>query len=167
MNSKKLIVLPLLFLSLAAPSANGQNPLEPLDFLTGGVWVGEYDLPNGETIQQERTYEWSLNKKLIIGKTIRVSDDSRKQTRKVVFTWNADKQVIEFWDFIDTGGYGIGIVKATGQDTLYMEAEIIGSKHIDWRADFINKDGKKFVSKVQVPQEGEWVDAGTFVFYRK
>lgn len=148
-------------------TTQAQNPLEPLDFLVGGLWVGEFDLPNGQKIRQERTYEWSLDKQLIIGKTFRVNNDIQKQTRATVFSWNPEKQVIEFWDFIDTGGYGKGIVRETGKDTLYMEAEIIGSRHVDWRADFINKDGNEFISHVQVQQKGEWVDVGTFLFKKK
>lgn len=169
MKKQPVPVFILLLLIAAAPAGyiQSQHQLQPLEFLTGGVWVGEFDLPNGQTIRQERTYEWSLNNQLIIGKTFRIEGDVRRQTREVVFTWNADREVIEFWDFIDSGGYGKGIVKETGRDSLYMEAVIVGSRHVDWKADFINKGGKEFVSSVKIQQRGRWVDAGTFVFNKK
>ena len=169
MSTKYLFLFVFLALIglIPAKEIRFQNNLQPLDFLTGGKWVGEFDLPNGQILHQERTYEWSLDNQLIIGKTFRIEGEIRRQTRQVIFTWNADRKMIEFWDFIDTGGYGKGIVKVTGRDSLYMEAEIVGSPHVDWKADFINKDGKEFVSKVRIPQNGEWVDAGTFVFRKK
>lgn len=168
MKSKRLIsFLIICFCSIIKVNLLfGQNPLDPLGFLIGGTWVVEYELPDGTTIHQERNYQWSFDKQLIIGKTFRVAKESKKQTRLVIFSWNSDKQIIEFWDFIDSGGYGKGIVNVKN-DTLYMEADIIGSNHVNWKANFINKNGKEFVSEVQVEDDEEWKDAGTFVFRKK
>ena len=166
------LLLPVLIVAaIHSTAALGQsgpkksaNPLEPLAFLTGGLWVGEYELPDGSILRQERTYEWTLDKKLIKGQSFRFDKGKRLQTRETVFAWDGEK--IVFWDFIDEGGFGSGTVEVKAE-AIFMQAKIIGSRHVDWRAWLRSDSSDRMSFELEVPNQGKWVKAGTFALERR
>lgn len=142
-----------------------QEGLHALDFLIGGQWKGTFEAPSGEQVTLARTYEWSFDERLIIGKSFAYREGRPIQTRQTIFAWDDRAKQIIFWDFMEAGGYGEGFVEVREED-IYMEARIVGSDHPNWRLVLIQEDDQHQTIRVEIPEQGEWVDAGTFRYAR-
>lgn len=87
------------------------------------------------------------------------------QTRETVFAWNPEAKRIEFTDYIDQGGHGLGYVEARDAQ-LYMDVKIVGNdQHPAWRA-WIKETGDEQVLEVEAQRDGQWGKFGTFPYKR-
>lgn len=168
---RTLVALILLILMFAlpahaqsAPSA-ADDPLAPLSSWAGGRWVGEFG-PEGRKLKLIRTYEWSFDKRLLIGRSFGETDGKTVQSRETVYYWNSDTKRIEFTDFIDKGGFGAGFI--TRRDgRIYMEAQVIGNPaHPSWRA-WIDETPNTQTIRVEALKDGKWSDFGTYPYKRE
>jgi hypothetical protein len=161
-------VLALLIAATGAAHAQAPapaSPLAPLAQWVGGKWVGSLDAGNGRKLTLTRSYEWSFDKRLLIGKSFGELEGKRFQTRETVYYWNGAAKRIEFTDFIDQGGYGTGFIE-TRDGELYMEAKIVGNdKHAPWRA-WIKQDAENQVIRIETERDGKWADFGTYPYKR-
>lgn len=162
---------PLLGGLLAAPPALAQtaapaaNPLAPLAHWVGADWVGSLEIGSGRKMTLIRRYEWSFDRRLLIGRSFGEVDGQRRQSRETVFFWNADTKRIEFTDFIDQGGFGNGWLEVRdGQ--IFMDVKVVGGKHPSWRA-WIKESGDEQVIRVEAEREGRFVDFGTYPYQRR
>lgn len=163
----RLLLAPLLLGFAAAAGADpATDPLAPLAHWVGGRWVAEVDLGNGRRMKLVRSYAWSFDRRLLIGRSFGERDGKSMQTRETVYFWNADSRRIEFTDFIDEGGFGSGHVeRRDGQ--LLLEAKIVGnSKHPSWRA-WMREGEDTQALRVEALRDGQWVDYGTFPYRRE
>jgi len=161
----------LLALLLATCSAAAQqapaapNPLEPIAHWVGGEWVATVEAAPGRQIKLIRRYEWSFDRRLIVGRSYgEAPDGRRRQTRETVFAWNADTKRIEFTDHIDLGGHGLGYIEPR-DGGLYMEARIVGSPHPPWRA-WVNETGDDQALRAEGLRDGRWETYGNFAYKR-
>lgn len=165
--------LPRLVFCLAACTwaVLGRAQVAPLDALAswvGGRWVAELATADGRKFTLARTYEWSFDRRVLVGKTWAGPEVKSQQTRETFFWWNAQAQRIEFQDFIDEGGYGVGFVEQR-DGAWFMQARMVGTlKHPPWRAWLTqDQDGRRQTMRVQAEQDGKWVDYGVFVYERR
>jgi hypothetical protein len=138
--------------------------LATLAHWVGGRWVGTFEA-GGRKFTVTRTYDWSFDRRVLLGKSFGERDGKPYQTRETVYYWNADARRIEFIDFIDNGGYGLGWLEPRdGQ--LYMDVKVIGNAgHPSWRA-WMKEDRNTRVIRVEALRDGKWVDFGTFPYQR-
>jgi hypothetical protein len=123
----------VLGMPLAAQTPPTVAPLAPLAHWVG-EWVGSFEIGSGRKMTLIRSYEWSFDKRLLIGRSFAEVNGRRVQSRETVYFWNADSARIEFTDFIDQGGFGAGSLEPR-DGKLYMEAKVIGNpQHPSWRA---------------------------------
>jgi hypothetical protein len=149
--------------AFAQPAGTPPSPLAPIAHWVGGQWVGLLQSPSGKSVTLIRTYEWSFDKRLVIGRSFGEVDGQRRQSRETVYAWNPDTKRIEFTDFIDNGGWGAGFVEPR-DGKLYMEARVVGNPgHPSWRA-WIEENGDKQVIRVEAQKDGQWVPFGTFPY---
>lgn len=81
----------------------------------GGEWIGQFELPGGRKLTLVRTYQWSFDQRLLIGRSFGEVDGRRRQSREAHYFWNPATQRIEFHDFLDQGGgYGAGVIELRG-----------------------------------------------------
>jgi hypothetical protein len=159
----------LLFLALWSACAGAQtapNPLEPIAHWVGGEWVTTVEVAPGRQIKVIRRYEWSFDRRLMIGRSFgEAPDGRRRQTRETVFVWNAEAKRIEFSDHIDTGGHGLGFVEAR-DGGLYMEVpRMVGGSHPTWRA-WLKEAGDEQQLRVEALIDGAWKEYGNFPYKR-
>lgn len=160
----------LLILVAWAVDASAQaapNPLEPIAHWVGGEWVTTIEPAPGRQIKLIRRYEWSFDRRLLIGRSLaETSDGRRRQTRETVFSWNADTRRIEFADHHDTGGHGLGWIEARNGG-FYMEAPRIvgGGAHPTWRA-WVKEAGDEQQLRVEAWVDGAWKEYGNFLYKR-
>jgi hypothetical protein len=156
----------LVVLTLLAAGAFAQaDPLAPLADWVGGRWVAEVDA-GGRKLKIVRTYEWSFDKRLLVGRSFGERDGQPVQTRETVFFWNPEAKRIEFTDFIDNGGFGAGSVEPRDGE-LYMDVTVHGNpKHPSWRA-WLRAGADTQVIRVEALREGKWVDFGTYPYRRE
>lgn len=149
----------------AQASTPPPNPLAPIAHWVGGEWAGEFDAGSGRKFTLVRRYEWSFDKRLLIGRSFGEVDGKRRQSRETVFFWNPDTRRIEFTDFIDQGGHGQGWLEVRdGQ--IYMDVKIVGSPHPVWRA-WIRESGDEQVIRVEAVKDGQWGPFGSFAYKRR
>ena len=161
------LALLLAFGATARAQETKPDPLAPLAHWIGGQWVTTLKSPNGEEIRTIRSYEWSLDRRVLIGRSFGERAGKRVQTRYTLFVWNPDSRRIEFTDVIDQGGFGSGFVEPR-DGGLYMEARIVGNdKHPHWRA-WITREsdgGESF--RIEAESRGAWAPFGTWVYRRE
>lgn len=139
------------------------SPPAPLAHWVGGEWVGSLQIGSGKKMTLIRTYEWSFDKRLIIGRSFGEVDGKRRQSRETLYYWNADTKRIAFTDFIDQGGFGAGTLEPR-DGKLYMEATVVGNaQHPSWRA-WITETGQQQVIHVEAMKNGQWVDFGSYPY---
>lgn len=149
----------------ALAQAAAPNPLAPIAHWVGVDWVGTLEIGSGRKATLIRRYEWSFDRRLIIGKSYGEVDGKRTQSREAVFFWNADSKRIEFTDFIDQGGFGNGWLELRdGQ--IYMDVKVVGGKHPSWRA-WMKETPDEQVIKVEAERDGKYVDFGTYPYRRQ
>jgi hypothetical protein len=161
----------LLLGALFAVSVSAQTPaadaLAPLAHWVGGEWVATVKAPNGDEVRIIRSYEWSLDRRVLIGRSYGERAGKRVQTRYVLFLWNPEAKRIEFTDVIDQGGFGQGWIEAR-DGGFYMEARIVGNEgHPHWRA-WVSREADGAESfRIEAEQRGAWAPFGTWVYRRE
>jgi hypothetical protein len=150
-----------------AQSAAAAASLEALASWVGGRWVAQFDTPDGRKFTVARTYQWTFDRRLLLGRSWADGEAKTRQTRETLFWWNPDTKRIEFQDFIDQGGYGVGFLEQR-DGAWFMQARIVGNpKHPHWRAWLTESaDRKKQTIRVQAEQGDKWVEFGVFEYNR-
>lgn len=152
-------------LAQSAPPAT-ENPLAPLAAWVGGRWVGEFDAGDGRKFKLIRAYEWSFDKRLLIGRSFGEFGGKTVQSRETIYYWNPETKRIEFMDFIDKGGFGDAFIERR-DGRLYMEAKVVGSPaHPSWRA-WMDETADSQVIRVEALKDGRWSDSGTYPYKRE
>lgn len=151
-----------------APPAAAPAPLPalaPIAHWAGGRWVGTFEA-GGRRFTLTRTYAWSFDGRMLIGKSFGERDGKPVQSRETVYYWNPETRRIEFMDFIDGGGYGLGWLEARdGQ--IYMDVKVVGNAaHPSWRA-WIKEEKDSQVIRVEALRDGKWADFGTYPYRRQ
>lgn len=151
--------------STAAPAP--AQPLAPLAHWVGGEWVGQFEVPGGRKITLIRTYQWSFDQRLLIGRSFGEVEGRRRQSRETQFFWNPANKRIEFHDFLDQGGgYGAGVIELR-DGAILMEAKIVGNaSHPDWRAR-ITENGDDQLIEVEAFKDGQWGPFGKYAYKRR
>lgn len=149
----------------AVAVAAGHPMLKPLAHWVGGRWVGEFE-SGGRRFTLVRTYNWSFDGRMLIGKSFGERDGKLVQSRETVFFWNPETKRVEFSDHIDSGGVGLGWLELRdGQ--IYMDVKVAGNAaHPSWRA-WIREDSDSQVIKVEALRDGKWTDFGTYPYRRE
>lgn len=138
--------------------------LAPLAHWVGGNWVGTFEA-GGRKFSLSRTYAWSFDRRVLVGKSFGERDNKPFQTRETVYYWNSETKRIEFIDFIDTGGYGLGWIELRDKQ-VYMDVKVVGNPgHPSWRA-WIKEDTDSQVIRVEALRDGKWSDFGTYPYKR-
>lgn len=148
----------------AQPAPNRAPELAPIAHWVGGQWEGTFEA-GGRKFTVVRTYEWSFDGRMIVGRSFAQRDGKLVQTRETPFFWNPESRRIEFIDFLDNGGYGAGMLTARdGQ--LFMDVRIVGNpSHPSWRA-WIREEPDAQVIRVEALRDGQWGDFGTYPYRR-
>lgn len=154
-------------LAQAQATAAAPQPLAPLAHWVGGEWVGQFELPGGKKLTLVRTYQWSFDQRLLIGRSYGEVEGRRRQSRETHYFWNPATQRIEFHDFLDQGGgYGAGVIELR-DGAILMNAKIIGNPgHPDWRAR-ITESGDNQVIEVEAQKDGQWGPFGKYAYKRQ
>lgn len=159
----------LLALLAICGSARSQDadPFAPLAHWVGGQWVHTASTKEGEEIRIIRAYEWSFDRRVLIGRSFGERAGKRVQTRYTLFVWNPQTKRIEFTDVLDQGGFGAGFVEPRdGQ--LYMEARIVGNdRHPNWRAWVTREPDGAESFRIEAERGGAWAPFGTWVYRRE
>lgn len=140
------------------------QPLQPLAHWVGGEWVGEFDGPGGRKLKVVRSYQWSFDNRLLVGRSWNETDGRRVQSRETVYYWNPESRRIEFHDHLDqAGGHGHGYIELRdGQ--IYMNVHVVGSRvHPDWRA-WIKESGDDQEIRVDTLRDDKWGTLGTYKY---
>lgn len=142
------------------------SPLDALAHWVGGRWRGEFDAGNGRKFVVWRTYEWAFERRVLIGRSFGEREGKLVQTRHTVYWWNPEARRIEFTDFIDGGGYGLGFVEPRAGG-LYMDAKIVGNdKHPAWRAWIVDEGRDAHTIRVEAERDGKWIEFGRYPYRR-
>lgn len=177
MFRRRLVVIASLILvgACAQPAVPPSSPsaaqatlrvpeLRPIAHWVGGRWEGTFEA-SGRKYTLVRTYEWSFDGRLIVGRSFARVEGKLVQSRETPFYWNPETQRIEFVDFLDDGGYGAGTLgERDGQ--LTMEVKVIGNPgHPSWRAT-IREAPDAQVIRVEAQRGDKWFDFGTYPYQR-
>jgi hypothetical protein len=139
--------------------------LAPIAHWIGGQWEGTFE-SGGRKFTVVRTYEWSFDGRMIVGRSFARRDGKLVQTRETPFFWNPESKRIEFIDFLDNGGHGAGVLTARdGQ--FFMDVRIFGNPaHPSWRATIREEPDAQLIH-VEALRDGKWVDFGTYPYRRQ
>jgi hypothetical protein len=152
----------------AAPAVQAVAPapaLAPLAQWVGGRWIGTFE-SGGRKFTLTRTYDWSFDGRTLVGRSYGERDGKLTQSRETVYFWNAETRRIEFLDFIDTGGYGLGWLERRDGE-IYMDVKVVGNpSHPSWRA-WIKDDKDTQVIRVEALRDGKWTPFGTYPYQRR
>ena len=150
-----------------AGAAAAPGPLAPLAHWVGGEWTGQFELPGGRKLTLVRTYQWSFDQRLLVGRSFGEVEGRRRQSRETHFFWNPATQRIEFHDFLDQGGgYGAGVVELR-DGAIHMDVKIVGNPgHPDWRAR-ITESGDDQLIEVEALKDGQWGPFGKYAYRRQ
>jgi hypothetical protein len=143
------------------------EPLAPLAHWVGGQWVSTVKTSKGEEVRIIRSYEWSFDRRVLIGRSFGERAGKRVQTRFTVFLWNPEARRIEFTDVIDQGGFGAGFVELRGGQ-LFMESRIVGNdKYPAWRAWITRETDGAESFRIEAMQKDAWAPFGTWTYRRE
>src|SRR5262249_38230973 len=64
------------------------NPLDPLDALVGGAWVGKGKGPTKGDFRTKVVYRWGINRRVLKARSYLVGDKGEQLVYESVFTWH-------------------------------------------------------------------------------
>lgn len=156
-----------MLLTLAAQAQTAADAWAPLAHWVGGQWVATVKTPGGEELRLIRSYEWSFDKRVLIGRSFGERGGQRVQSRYTLFLWNPETKRIEFTDVLDQGGFGLGFVEQR-DGGLYLQARIVGNDgHPHWRAQVSRAADGAESFRIEAEQKGVWAPFGTWVYRRE
>lgn len=154
------------FAAAQQPGTAG-DPWAPLAHWVGGQWVATIKAPNGEEIRLIRSYEWSFDRRVLIGRSYGERAGKRMQTRFTLYVFNPENRRVEFTDVIDQGGFGRGFVEMR-DGRLYLQAQIVGNeRHPAWRAWVTTEADGTESFRIDAESKDEWAPFGTWVYRRE
>ena len=132
------------------------NPLVVLSPFIGewtveGMWAG------GEKLKARGTYEWGLNRKIIIAKTFVMDGEKEYQRYESIFAMHPQKKSLYEITFGFDGSISEVIIEAKEKDTIhigYTPFQADKPEKIRQTLKFIDKD--HFVWNVQMKQGDDW-----------
>ena len=161
------LMLGFLFLGSPLRAQEAAEALAPLAHWVGGQWVSTVKSKDGEEVRIIRAYEWSFDRRVLVGRSFGERAGKRVQTRYTLFVWNPETKRVEFTDVMAEGGFGAGFVEQR-DGLLYMQARIIGNdRHPHWRA-WVTREADGAESfRIEAENQGAWAPFGTWVYRRE
>jgi hypothetical protein len=161
------LLLAGMLLTLAVRAQTAADALAPLAHWVGGQWVATVKTSGGEELRLIRSYEWSFDRRVLIGRSFGERGGKRVQSRYTLYLWNPETKRIEFTDVLDQGGFGLGFVEMR-DGGLYLEARIVGNDgHPNWRAWISGAADGAESFRIEADQKGAWAPFGTWVYRRE
>lgn len=160
----------LLIVSAAAPqqerpmSTHGQ--LESIEYLVGGTWTTQGDLPGVGKFSAERTYHWMLGKNFIEQHHVMRFPGGEMETKGVI-GWDPEKKVIVAWGFGSDGGIATSHSTSATPTEIRFEGVRVGVFNAGpIRATHKKVNNDEFVEIAESRKGDAWVSMFTFRFTR-
>ncbi len=164
--------LPLVLLLMASPPEKGvpmssQDQLKPLEYLVGGTWTAEGDLPGAGHYTAERTYRWTLDGNFIEQHHVMRFSGGQIETKGII-GWDPEKKAIVAWGFGSDGG----VATSRADDATAVEVRFEGQRVGGFNAGPVRATNKKvgdgeFLEVAEAKKGETWTPMFTFRFTRK
>ncbi len=146
----------LLLILLMPISIVGQdNKLESFDNLVGKTWVANGEWSNGSKFKQEISFNYDLNKTLIITNSKGYTNQEQTEygnRNHGIRQYNSKNDKIEFWEFDVFGGVTQGTVEVIGNSIFYHYK--YGESIVTDCWEYIDDSTYKFI--VGSYKDGQW-----------
>lgn len=152
---------------MAGDQATKDSPLKPIDYLIGGAWTAEGELPGVGPYTAERTYQWALGGKFIEQRHV-IKFETGESVTKGIIGWDPEKKAIMAWGFGDDGG----IATSRGENLTETEIRFEGVRVGGFISGPIRATNKKvnndeFVETAEMKKGNDWTPMFSFKFTRK
>lgn len=151
----------------ATAHAQKDSPMKPMEYLVGGTWMAQGEIPGVGPYTAERTYRWVLGGKFIEQRHMMRFRNGETETRGIL-GWDPELKVITAWGFGDDGGI------ATSRAEKLTEAEICfeGVRVGGFVSGPIRSTNRKvshdeFVEIAERKQGNDWTAMFSFRFSRR
>ncbi len=134
---------------------NRMNPLDELEYMVGGAWIGTGELREVGEFTQEDKYEWTLGDKFIRCMTKVTFPDFSFEAESLVCR-NPDDESLAFWYFSDDGSYSSARGEIVGK-TLVFEGTTVGSGPKEGRFTLTKTGEDSRMFSYYGRKDGKWV----------
>jgi len=175
MNFRSTIFISLLGLVSLTSALHGSDAvdadstLKPLEFLSGGVWVGQLPpMPDGHQLSLATTFTWMENKQALRFDTMRVAGEKRSGYSSGIYGWHPGRKAIVFWYFDDKGTLYEGTVTVEGHTLVHdFTATDKQGKLSAYRARIEPDGANAYTNTIFAQQSGTWTQLVSVRYERK
>lgn len=148
-------------------AAANENPLQPLEYLVGGIWKAEGEITGFGKYSASRSYRWALGGKFIEQQHVMRVKETQFETKGII-GWNPDTKAIVAWGFGSDGGITTTSANtATAGAELRLEGNRVGPFHAGpIRATFRKVNENEFVELAEIKKGDQWEQMFSFRFKR-
>jgi hypothetical protein len=164
--------LPLLILLGAAPQGeksvmSNNERLKPVEYLVGGIWTTQGEMPGLGTYTAERTYRLVLNGNFIEQRHVMKFAGGEMETKGMI-GWDAERKAIVGWGFGSDGGVGTSRAEEATLTEIRFEGERSGGFNTGpIRASIKKTSADEFVEVAEGKKGDVWTPMFTFHFTRE
>ncbi len=161
----------LLLLASGALAAGGDpekdHPLGPIEYMVGGTWTAEREIPGLGRYTAERTYRWVLGGKFIEQRHVMKFSKGEIETKGII-GWDPEKKTIAAWGFGDDGGIATSHAQRTTPTEVRFEGVRVGGVNSGpIRAANRKVSDDEFIEAAEAKTGNEWTPMFSFRFTRK
>ena len=131
--------------------------LKELEFLIGGTWKGQGEIPGQGAFTQEDRYEWALGGRFIRCRTFVSFPKLSFETEQMIFH-NPEEDTLISRLYSEDGSFGQAVLSFEGK-TLVYEGWTIGQGSGEWRSEMKRTGERAAQFDFYVKKDGDWQKA--------
>jgi len=147
-----LTLLLSISVATAAAAPVSPNPLQPLAFLAGSCWAG--DFPNGVGVDTH-CFEWVYDGKFVRDRHV-LRGKKPDYSGETIYAWMPEQKQIAFWYWSSDGDIEQGVVQPVADGLEFPEHHLVAPKEMTMRARWRRLDADRYETIEEQKDGGEW-----------
>jgi hypothetical protein len=145
---------------------SNHDQLRPVEYLIGGTWTAQGELPGVGHYTARRTYRWTLDGNFVEQHHAMEFANGQIETKGII-GWDAEKRMIVAWGFGSDGGFAASHADQATLTELRFEGVRVGGFNAGpVRAINQKLNDDEFVEVAETKQGEAWTPMFTFHFTR-
>jgi hypothetical protein len=162
-----LIAAALPCTSQAEKPISNHDQLELIEYLVGGTWKTQGEIPGVGKFTAERTYRWVLAGSFIEQRHVMKFSSGEMETLGMI-GWDPEKKAIVAWGFGSDGGVATSrAIAATATEIRFEGVRVGDFNAVPIRAIQRKESDDEFVENAESKQGDAWVPMFTFRITRE
>lgn len=145
---------------------SNHDHLQCLEYLVGGTWVAQGEMPGMGAYTVERTYRWTLNQNFIEQHHVMKMGTMEMEVVGLI-DWDAEKGKLAAWGFGNDGEVAASQADPGEKEVVFLGTRTGGTAGGETRGTYRKVGNDEFAEAVEMRKGDGWVPFLQFHFTRK